>query len=173
AAEEIAEAEAAFAEAQEGLDWRLAETAAARERAAASFSPVSTPASAVRSASRSAALAPAEEALAALEAMGPVRANRHLAPGADPAATARILDEALGRQRALTGAAEEIAEAEAAFAEAQEGLDWRLAETAAARERALRGTAPGDTEERDEAALSRALQGFIDDAIWEKKGRGR
>lgn len=65
--------------------------------------------------------------LARLLAIGPVRANRHLWPEADPAHAARAIDEALTRHAALLGRDDEVREAMVEIAGAtDEALTARL-----------------------------------------------
>lgn len=55
---------------------------------------------------------------------------------------------------------------------ADEGLTWRLGQAAAARHRAERSKLDDDSDMgEDRAALSAALQGLIDRAVWKKKGQ--
>ena len=64
--------------------------------------------------------------LPGLAACGPVRASRHLQAGADPERAGRALDEELTRHAALTGRAEEIREAVADVATADDSMTLRV-----------------------------------------------
>ena len=74
--------------------------------------------------------------LPALAGCGPVRANRHLRAGADPALAARAIDEELTRHAALTGRADEIREAVADVAAADDTLTLRVRAAAEAEQSA-------------------------------------
>ena len=113
-----------------------------------------------------------EDPMPGLMRIGQVRHNPHLRPDAPTEAALAAVKEELAKHRALSGAREELAEAEAEIAGmADEGLTWRLQQAGAAREQSLRGTAGavGGAETEDRAALAAQLQQLIDAEVWRKR----
>jgi DNA primase len=80
------------------------------------------------------------------------------------------LAEEFARLAAQRGARREVAEAEEDLAGlADEGVTWRLSQAAEARHRAHRPQTENKDLGEDRAAMSRALQNFIDQQVWVKK----
>jgi DNA primase len=114
-----------------------------------------------------------QEALDTLFALGHVRITPALAREVDLETARTALAEELVRHAALTGSAAEIREAMADMAGlVDEGLTWRLAQAAEARDRGLASSLPeGGTESEDRDAMSGYLQGLIDNQVWVKNKR--
>jgi len=106
-----------------------------------------------------------------LRALGPIRANRHLAKGADVGSSRAVLVEELAKHMAEIGISQETSEAEAELAGlADEGLTWRLNEARMAKETAHREPLSDDgSSQSHETDLSQRLQKLIDDQVWVKK----
>jgi len=106
-----------------------------------------------------------------LRALGPIRANRHLAKGADAASSRAVLVEEMAKHMAEIGISQETSEAEAELSGlADEGLTWRLNEARTAKEIAHREPLSDDgSSQSHETDLSQRLQKLIDDQVWVKK----
>ena len=113
-----------------------------------------------------------QDPAARLEGIGQLRANPYFGPGAGSGAALLAAREELVRHRAVVGAEAELRDAEDDISGlADEGLTWRLAQAADAREAGQRSAmiGPAGAEEEDRAALSRRLQDMIDGQIWRKR----
>jgi len=103
--------------------------------------------------------------------VGQVRDNPHLNADALPEQAAQAILEDLTRQAATLGMLAEVREAEQELGGvADEGLTWRLAQAALARDKAQRGGLgddDGGTEE--ETQMRKLLYDFIDNDRWKKK----
>ena len=106
-----------------------------------------------------------------LQAIGQVRDNPYLRPEADPALAAQAVLEDLNRQAATLGMAAEVREAEEELSGvADEGLTWRLAQAALARDKAQRAGIGDDSgAAQDDSDVRKQLYDFIDNARWKKK----
>ncbi|WP_118134900.1 DNA primase [Oceanicella sp. SM1341] len=120
-----------------------------------------------------------EDPMPRLMAIGQVRLNPHLGPGAEPQHARTALADTLAWQAATVGMGAELREALQALAgrgdtAAGEAADltWRIGQAAEARNRAARGhSRAAESATVDEESLSAHLQSFIDDQIWVKKKR--
>lgn len=110
-------------------------------------------------------------AAARLESVGQVRDNPYLRADAAPEHAAQAILEDLTRQAATLGMLAEVREAEEELSGvADEGVTWRLAQAAIARDKAQRGGLNSDEDASgNENALSKQLQNMIDQQIWVKK----
>jgi len=115
----------------------------------------------------------APDALDALMAQPHVSIAPPVRNAADPGLATLCLAEELAKLAARRGARREIEEAvEDMDHLPDEGLTWRLAQSADARHRADRPPRADATDlGEDRAALSNHLQNLIDGRIWEKKNR--
>ncbi|MEX0969748.1 MAG: DNA primase [Paracoccaceae bacterium] len=106
-----------------------------------------------------------------LQAVGQVRDNPYLRPEADPVLAAQAVLEDLNRQAATLGMAAEVREAEEELGGvADEGLTWRLAQAALARDKAQRAGIGDDSgAAQDDSDVRKQLYDFIDNARWKKK----
>jgi len=109
--------------------------------------------------------------MAKLQNVGQVRDNPYLQTSAPTDHAAQAILEDLTRQAATLGMLAEVREAEQELGGvADEGLTWRLAQAAKARDKAQRGglgDEDGSTE--DESEVRKQLYDFIDNARWKKK----
>ncbi len=114
-------------------------------------------------------------ALEALHARSYISAMPQLRPQADTDMVALCIAEDLAFLKARSAAQDEIAEAMTDLGDRpDERLTWRLAQAAAALERAARPLMDGaGTNEEDHASMSDHLQRLIDQEIWVKKPRKR
>ncbi|QDL93064.1 DNA primase [Paroceanicella profunda] len=120
-----------------------------------------------------------EDPMPRLMAIGQVRLNPHLGPGAEPQHARTALADTLAWQAATVGMGAELREALQALAgrgdtAAGEAADltWRIGQAAEARNKAARGhSRAAESATVDEESLSAHLQSFIDDQIWVKKKR--
>lgn len=112
-----------------------------------------------------------------LSLSGQLRANPHLAAGADPDRAAAAIEEEIVRHGLWIEKEAEIREAMLALGSAagdlDEGLTWRLRQAADAQHEAARA-GPGDEQTGENAAeLSRRLQDMIDRQVWKRSREKR
>jgi DNA primase len=108
---------------------------------------------------------------------GQLRANPHLAAGADAARTAAAIEEEIIRHALWIEKEAEVREAMLALGSAagdlDEGLTWRLRQAADAQHESARAGPSDDGQTGENAAeMSRRLQEMIDRQVW-KRSRGK
>jgi DNA primase len=109
---------------------------------------------------------------------GQLRANPHLAAGADPDRAATAIEEEIIRHALWIDKEAEIREAMLALdrgaGDLDEGLTWRLRQAAEAQHEAARAGLPDDACSGENAAeLSRGLQDLIDRQVWKRSREKR